>query len=78
MSEAERTALLVERIRAAQAKARERSPLERFQDLVDWGLITPDGKLRRDDSPNVSPASEAAAKKPLPASAARRRRLPRR
>jgi hypothetical protein len=63
MSETERTAMLVERIRAAQAKARETSPLERFQELVDAGLITPDGKLRRDDSPDGGDADRAAAKK---------------
>jgi hypothetical protein len=76
MSETTRTAMLVERIRAAQAKARETSPLARFQELVDAGLITPDGKLRRDGSSDVSPGSAAAAKKQAPSGAARARRLP--
>jgi hypothetical protein len=62
MSETERTAMLLERVRAALAKDREISPKERFQRMVDAGLINQDGQLRREDSPSRNPAAPMRSK----------------
>ena len=50
MSDEERKAMLVAEIRATIAEMAKLDPKERFQQMVDDGLITPDGKLRWDES----------------------------
>jgi hypothetical protein len=63
MSDSERTALLLNRVKQGLAKSREITPERRFQKMVDAGLISPDGELRRDDSPQAVTTIPAANKK---------------
>jgi hypothetical protein len=63
MSETERTVLLLDRVRKTLAKSRETSPEQRFQKMVDAGLISADGKLRREGSAPAKAGATQALKK---------------
>lgn len=64
MSETERTELLLDRVRKTLAKSRETTtPEQRFRKMVDAGLISSDGKLRREGSASAKAGATQASKK---------------